>query len=155
MRATTANCCKKSFIQLKENIMQLNTYLFYNGNCKAAFEYYEQHLGGTIEMMITGADTPEQMPEMRDKIMHARMKVGDKVLMASDAPPKRYNKPQGFDVSIAVDTPEEAERIFKALAKNGEVRMPLEQTFWAKRFGSLVDRFGVPWMVNCENDDAN
>jgi PhnB protein len=130
--------------------MQLNTYLFFNGNCEAAFKCYEQHLNGKIEMMITGADTPEPMPAMRDKIMHARMTVGDNVLMGSDAPPDRYNKPQGFDVSLTVGTPEEAERIFNALAESGEVRMPLEKTFWAERFGSLVDQFGIPWMVNCE-----
>ncbi|HET7307651.1 MAG TPA: VOC family protein [Gammaproteobacteria bacterium] len=133
--------------------MQTNTYLFFNGNCKAAFEYYQQHLGGEIEMMITAAEAPADMPSQagfEDKIMHTRMKLGNNVLMGSDAPPDRYNKLQGFDVNITVDTPEDAERVFAVLAEKGEVRMPLEQTFWAKRFGSLVDQFGVPWMVNCE-----
>ena len=70
--------------------------------------------------------------------------------MASDAPPDRYEKPQGFSVSLNVNAPAEAERIFHALAENGKVQMPLEQTFWAIRFGMLVDRFGIPWMINCE-----
>ncbi|MGH8161444.1 MAG: VOC family protein [Gammaproteobacteria bacterium] len=134
--------------------MQTNTYLFFDGNCKAAFRFYEKHLGGKIEILMTGADLPdgtEGMPaDMRDRVMHVRMTLGDTVLMGSDARPGRHNKPQGFDVSLTVDTPEEAERSFKALAENGEVKMPLEQTFFATRFGSLVDQFGIPWMVNCE-----
>lgn len=133
--------------------MKTNTYLFFNGNCKAAFEHYARHLGGKIEMMLTAAEAPADMPAepgFGNKIMHARMTVDDNVLMGSDAPKDRYNKPQGFDVSISVDTPDEAERIFAALAEKGEVRMPLQKTFFATRFGSLVDQFGVPWMVNCE-----
>jgi PhnB protein len=76
--------------------------------------------------------------------------VGDNVLMGSDAPPDRFEKPQGISVSIQTDDPTEAERIFAALADNGLVTMPLQQTFWAIRFGMLVDRFGIPWMINCE-----
>ena len=88
--------------------------------------------------------------EWRKKILHARLTVGDQALMGSDAPPERYDKPQGFSVSLNVDKPAEAERIFRALSENGKVQMPLEQTFWAVRFGMCVDRFGTPWMVNCE-----
>lgn len=133
--------------------METNTYLFYNGDCEAAFKHYERHLGGKIEMMITADQAPADMqpdPENGGKIMHARMTLGNNVLMGSDAPPNRYNKPQGFDVNITVETIEEAERVFNALAENGQVHMPLEQTFWAKRFGTLVDQFGIPWMINCE-----
>lgn len=131
--------------------MKTNTYLFFNGNCKAAFQYYERHLGGKIEMMLTAADAPEPMPGgSPDAIMHVRMSIGDNVLMGSDAPKDRYNKPQGFDVTIGVDTPDEAERVFAALAEKGEIRMPLQKTFFAARFGSLVDQFGIPWMVICE-----
>jgi PhnB protein len=72
------------------------------------------------------------------------------MLMGSDAPPGHFQQPQGFSVSLIVDRPEDAERIFPALAENGTVRMPLQKTFWAIRFGMLVDRFGIPWMVNCE-----
>ncbi len=78
------------------------------------------------------------------------MVVGDKVLMGSDAPPERYQEPRGFSVSLSVKDPAEAERIFHALADNGTVQMPIQKTFWSVRFGMVVDRFGVPWMVNCE-----
>jgi PhnB protein len=85
--------------------------------------------------------------------MHARLVVGDKVLMGSDAPPDRYDAPKGFSVSLSVDDEVEAERIFHALAQDGTVQMQLQETFWAVRFGMLIDRFGIPWMVNCERPD--
>jgi len=133
--------------------MQIHTYLTFNGQCAAAFKFYEQCLGGKIEMMMTHANSPmadQVPPDWRDKIMHIRMTVGDQVLMGSDAPPEHYEEPKGFSVSIGVADPADAERIFNALAANGTVRMALQQTFWAVRFGMLVDRFGVPWMINCE-----
>lgn len=133
--------------------MELNPYLTFNGQCEAAFRFYEKCLGGKIEMMMTHGNSPiaEQVPaSWRDKIMHVRMVAGGKVLMGSDAPPDRYQKPQGFSVSLSVAEPAEAERIFKALAEGGTAQMPLQETFWALRFGALVDRFGIPWMVNCE-----
>jgi PhnB protein len=133
--------------------MKLNPYLLFNGQCEAAFKFYEKCLGGKIEAMMTHAGTPaeQQVPsEWRNKILHARLTVGDQVLMASDAPPERYEKPQGFSVSLNIDNAGEAERIFRALSENGKVHMPMEQTFWAARFGMCVDRFGTPWMVNCE-----
>jgi PhnB protein len=135
--------------------MQLNSYLFFNGQCEAAFKFYEQCLGGKIDAMLTHAGTPVegQVPaNWRDKIMHARLVVGDAVLMGSDAPPEHFQQPQGFSVALGVDEPAEAERIFNALADKGTVRMPIQQTFWALRFGMLVDRFGIPWMINCENE---
>jgi PhnB protein len=131
----------------------LNPYLTFNGQCETAFKFYEKCLGGKIEAMFTHEGTPaaQHVPaEWRKKILHTRLTVGDQVLMGSDAPPDRYEKPQGFSVSLNVDKPAEAERIFHALAENGNVQMPLEQTFWAVRFGMCVDRFGIPWMVNCE-----
>jgi len=133
--------------------MQLNPYLTFNGQCEAAFKFYERCLGGKIEFMLTHGNSPmaEQTPAgWRNKIMHARLVVGDKVLMGSDAPPERYEGPKGFSMSLGIDQPAEAERIFNALAENGTVQMPLQETFWALRFGTLVDRFGIPWMVNCE-----
>jgi PhnB protein len=133
--------------------MQLNPYLTFNGQCEAAFKFYAQCLGGKIEVMITHGNSPmaEQVPaEWRDKIMHARLIVGDNVLMGSDAPPEHYEGIKGFSVSLGVDSTAEAERIFRALAENGTVRMPLQKTFWAEGFGMLADRFGIPWMVNCE-----
>jgi PhnB protein len=133
--------------------MQLNPYLTFNGQCEAAFKFYEKCLGGKIEAMMTHAGTPAEQhvpSEWRNKILHARLSVGDQVLMASDAPPDRYEKPQGFSVSLNIDKPSEADRIFRALSENGSVQMPLQQTFWAARFGMCVVRFGTPWMVNCE-----
>jgi PhnB protein len=133
--------------------MQLNPYLTFNGKCEAAFKFYERCLGGKIEMMLTHGNSPmadQVPPDWRNKIMHARLTIGDKVLMGSDAPPEHYEAAKGFSVSVSVDEAVEAERIFKALAEKGTVRMPLQETFWAVRFGALVDQFGVPWMINCE-----
>jgi PhnB protein len=89
-------------------------------------------------------------PEKLDKIMHASLIVGDTVLMGSDAPPQFFEKPQGFSVSLVFDDAVEAEQIFNALAENGTVQMPIQETFWAARFGMVVDRFGTPWMINCD-----
>jgi PhnB protein len=133
--------------------MQLNPYLLFNGQCEAAFKFYAETLGGKIESMLTHAGTPaeEHVPaEWRDKIMHARLTVGDQVLLASDAPPGRYEQPKGFSVSIQLKDKANGERIFKALADGGTIQMPFEKTFWASGFGMCVDRFGIPWMVNCE-----
>jgi PhnB protein len=88
-------------------------------------------------------------PERRNDILHVTLALGDEVLAGADAPPEHYQKPQGFSVTLGLDDPAEAERIFHALAEGGEVRMPLQETFWAQRFGMLVDRFGTPWMINC------
>ena len=133
--------------------MQLNPYLNFNGRCEAAFKFYEKCLGGKIVVMQSHGESPmadQVPPEWRKMIIHARLVVGDMVLMGSDAPPERYEEPKGFSVSLQVDQPEEAERIFQALAENGAIRMPIQKTFWASRFGMLVDQFGTPWMVNCE-----
>lgn len=133
--------------------MKLNPYLFFDGRCEEAFRFYEQCLGGKIQAMITHAGTPaaEQLPaEWGNKILHAGMQIGDQELMGSDAPPGRYDAPKGFALSISVKDTAEGERIFSRLAEGGTIQMPLQQTFWAKRFGMLVDRFGIPWMINCE-----
>lgn len=133
--------------------MQINPYLVFNGQCEIAFKFYERCLGGKIKSMIThelpevAGQTP---PEWRKKIMHAVLTVGDQVLMGSDRPPEHYEKPKGFSVSINIAQPAEADRIFHALAENGNVQMPIQETFWAARFGMLVDQFGIPWMINCE-----
>ena len=137
--------------------MQLNPYLTFNGECEAAFKFYAKVLGGKIEAMLPHEGTPAAEhvpPEWRNKIMHARLTVGDKVLMGSDAPPAHHEPMKGFSVTLGVEDPADAERIFHALAENGTVRMPIQQTFWAARFGMLVDRFGTPWMINCEKPQA-
>jgi PhnB protein len=137
----------------EEHMMELSPYLLFNGDCEPAFKYYEKHLGGKIEAMMPheGSPAAEHVPaEWRNKILHARMTVGDQVLMASDVPPGDYHQPQGFSVSLGIKDVADAERIFHALAEGGKVTMPLEQTFWALRFGMVTDRFGIPWMINCE-----
>jgi PhnB protein len=133
--------------------MQLSPYLFFNGQCEAAFKFYEQCLGGKIVAMMTHGETPmadQTPPERLNTIVHARLTVGDAVLMGGDAPAERYEKPQGFAVAFNTATPAEAERIFYALAANGTIVMPIEETFWAVRFGMCVDQFGILWMVSCE-----
>jgi PhnB protein len=135
--------------------MQLNTYLHFNGNCDEAFKFYAQHLGGRIVMRQTYGDSPagpQSPPAMRDKIIHARIEIGETVLMGSDSPPERFSPPQGFSLSLAARTPQEAERLFAALAAGGQIHMPMAESFFAHRFGMLVDRFGVPWMVICQKD---
>jgi PhnB protein len=132
--------------------MQLNAYLHFNGNCEEAFKFYEQATGGKIEMKSTFGDTPmaAQMPAMKDKIVHVRLRIGDTVLMGSDAPPERFEKPQGFSLSLSAKTNAEAERLFHALSAGGQIHMPMAQSFFAERFGMLADKFGIPWMVICE-----
>ncbi|MBB5049790.1 PhnB protein [Rhodopseudomonas rhenobacensis] len=133
--------------------MQVNPYLFYDGDCEEAFNYYARVLGGVIEAMLTHEGTPaaEHVPaDWVKKIMHARMTIDGEVLMASDAPPGSSAKPAGFSVSLQVEDPARAEQVFAALADGGAIKMPIAQTFWAKRFGMCVDRFGIPWMINCD-----
>jgi PhnB protein len=132
--------------------MEVASYLVFNGQCEDAFRFYEQCFGGKIELMLNheGAPTENEIPaEWRKKIMHARLKVGDGVLMGSDASSQHYERPQGFSVQLAMNDRAEADRIFRALAENGKVCMPIQKTFWADRFGMVVDQFGTPWMINC------
>lgn len=137
--------------------MKINPYLHsFSGQCEEAFKFYEKALGGKIVAMITYSGSPmakDTPPEWQNKILHARLVVGENTIMGSDAMPDRFEKPQGFSVTINVETAEEAERVFKALSEKATVRCPLEETFWAIRFGMLVDRFGIPWMINCEKAD--
>jgi PhnB protein len=133
--------------------MQLYPNLTFDGQCEAAFKFYEKHLGGRIVFMMTYEDTPMDLQTPSDwgkKISHATFAHPDFTLYGSDALPGRYQKPQGFALQVNLSDPLEAERIFKALAENGTVQMPLQETFWALRFGVLVDQFGVSWHINCE-----
>lgn len=133
--------------------MQLNTYIFFDGTCEEAMTTYAKVLGGKLTRVVRfrdmgpGEHTP---PGWEDKLMHASLQLGDRFLMASDAPPGRGQKPGGFYVQIAAATPEEAERVYGALKEGGQIRMELQETFWAKKFAMIVDRFGTPWMINCD-----
>ena len=136
--------------------MKINAYLTFNGNCEEAMRFYARSLGGTLDPINTFGDTPacDHVPaDYRDKIMHARLTVGDQVLMASDnMPDYPYDGIKGCSIALNVDSIAEAQRVFAALSEQGQVIMPLDKTFWAASFGMFVDRFGVPWMVNCEHD---
>ena len=133
--------------------MHLNPYLNFAGQWEEAFAVYAQCLRGRILAMGTFEGSPlvgDVPVSWRSKILHARMIVGDRLLMGGDELPEDYVKPAGFNVTLGPDDPAEAERIFAALADRGKIRMPLQETFWAHRFGMLDDRFGIPWMINCE-----
>jgi len=133
---------------------QFEPYLFFDGNCAEAMRFYERLLGGKIEAMMTHAESPapaQSPPGMSDRIMHARLNVGGRILMASDS---MVGKPiggsKGFSLSLSYATTGEAKKIFDALAEGGRVTMPMQESFWAKAFGMLVDRYGTAWMVNGE-----
>lgn len=134
--------------------MQLNPYLFFDGNCEEAFKFYEKTLGGKIEAMLRTEEAPTDAQRamgdgMKGKIMHAFMRIGDFSLMASNSPREHFQKPQGSAVCLNYDDAAEAERIFKALSAGGNVPMPAGPTFFARFFGMCTDKFGTPWMVNC------
>lgn len=133
--------------------MQVNPYLTFNGQCEAAFKFYEQVLNGKIIFSMTHGQSPMAAsvgPDWQGKIMHTTLAVGDRLIQGSDAPGAHFSKPAGFSLSITTKDPAEAERLFNALAENGTVKMPLQKTFWAERFGMFIDQFDIPWMINCE-----
>lgn len=141
--------------RLAKQPRSIGPYLNFNGQCAQAFHYYADVLGGAVEFMMTFGDSPasnDVAEHWQEKIMHAHLSLGDQYLMGCDAPEGWYQKPQGFSVQLQVDSAEKAERIFSALAKGGTVHMPMEETFWAKRFGALVDQFDIPWMINYQGD---
>jgi PhnB protein len=132
--------------------MQTSAHLHFKGNCRQAFEFYAQLFGGSIPFALTYGEAPgaEQVPlAVRSHIAHARLDLGEQMLLGCDVTGERYQTPQGFNVMAAVDEPAEAERVFNALSQSGSITMPFQETFWAKRFGMCTDRFGIPWMVNC------
>ena len=136
--------------------MEVTTYLSFNGQCEAAFSLYERCLGGKIGRIFRYAGSPmaNQVPaDWQDKIMHGSLTVGEHVLMGGDVAPDRYEEPKGFSLSLHLKSTVDAERIYHELAKDGRVVMPLEKTFWAERFGVVVDRFGIQWLINCEGAD--
>jgi PhnB protein len=138
--------------------MQINPYLSFKGDCEAAFKFYEQCFGGKLGGIFRYAGSPmeHQAPaNWADKVMHGSITVGGQEFMGADIAPEQYEPPKGFSLSIQIKNTAEAERIFHALAKDGKVILPLEKTFWAERFGRLVDPFGIPWQINCEGSDGH
>ena len=136
--------------------MQMTTYLSFKGECEAAFKFYEKCLDGQLGAIFRYAGSPlaDQVPaDWQDKVMHGSFTLGDQVLMGGDVAPDRYEQPKGFSLSLQMQSAADAERIFHELARGGTVVMPLEKTFWAARFGMVVDRFGIPWLINCEASD--
>ena len=132
--------------------------LKFNGNCEAAFRHYERCLGGTITFMMTWAEAPstyiEVPPEWASKIYHATLALGDAAISGADVPADQYTPPAGFSVTLQIGDPAAADRVFEGLAEGGTVTAPLQETFWAARFGAVVDRFGIEWAVNCDQPVA-
>lgn len=135
--------------------MQIANYLFFKNNAAEAFDFYARSLGGKITMKMTMGEMPgtDDCPaETRDLIAHVRLEAGGAVLMGSDwcgPTPDPYPGIHGNAVSVSVDQPGEAERLFKALSDGGKVTMPMAETSWALRFGMFTDRYGAKWMINC------
>lgn len=136
--------------------MDLSTYIFFDGRCEEAFKHYENVLGGKIEATMRYADVPDGPSNFKgdQRIIHMALHWSGRVLMGSDVPPDTdLDKGRhGFRVAVIVDTPDEAERIFKGLSEGGTIAMPMGETFFSRRFGMCEDKFGTPWMVNCAKD---
>jgi PhnB protein len=131
---------------------QVQPYLFFGGRCEEAIEFYGKAVGATVQMLMRFNESPEPQPGLpecfADKVMHARLQIGDTILMASDGRCEGQQNYEGFSMSISVPDDNEAERVFAALGEGGLVTMPLAKTFWAPKFGMLQDKFGVGWMVS-------
>ena len=130
--------------------MQIDTYLNYGGNCRQAFEFYAEHLGGRIEMLMTHGEMPEPNnvpPERRNDVLHARMEIGGTTLLAADVPPERFQPMRSAYLSLSLDSSDEADRIYALLSEGGEIFMKMGETFFADRFAMLRDRFGTSWML--------
>lgn len=134
--------------------MKIYTYLNSGGNCREAFEFYVQHLGGKIAMITTHAEQPDSdkvPPEWRNAVLHARIEIGETVLLGADIPPHRFQPIRRAYLSLMVDSVEEAERVYALLTQDGQIFMPMEETFFARRFAMFRDRFGTSWMLLYEN----
>ena len=130
--------------------MKLYTYVNYGGNCRQAFEFYQQHLGAKITMLTTHGEQPDasKVPAgWKQAVLHARLDLGDSVLMGADIPPDRFQPMRSAYLTLIIDSVAESERIYELLTYRGEIFMKMEQTFFAKRFAMLRDRFGTSWML--------
>ncbi len=132
----------------------IQPYLFFNGSCEQAVEFYRKALGAEVEMMMRFKDSPEPHqpgmvpPGFENKIMHTSFRIGETTVMASDGCSAEKANFEGFSLSLSIPNEAEADRVFAALAEGGQVRMPLTKTFWSPRFGMVADRFGVGWMIS-------
>ena len=137
--------------------MKLYTYLNYGGNCRQAFEFYAEHLGGKITMLTTHGEVPDPSkvpPEWRNAVLHARIELGGTVVLGADIPPERFQPMRSAYLSLLVDSTDEAERVYSLLTEGGQIFMPMQETFFARRFAMLRDRFGTSWMLLHEGAKA-
>jgi PhnB protein len=138
----------------KNDNRNIQPYLFFNGSCEQAVEFYRKALGAEVEMMMRFKESPEPPqpgmvpPGFENKIMHTSFRIGQTTVMASDGCSTDKPNFDGFSLAISVPNEAEADRVFKALADGGQVKMPLAKTFWSPRFGMVADRFGIGWMVS-------
>ena len=133
--------------------MNIHPYLSFNGNCEEAFTFYAACFGGTVGELFRYGASPmagEVGADWQDKVMHGSVVIAGQTLMGADMAAPQFEKPQGFSISVHPKAVAEAERVFAELSRGGTVQMPLAQTFWAARLGACIDRFGIPWTVNCE-----
>jgi PhnB protein len=140
----------RATIERIHRFMKLYTYLNYGGNCEQAFRFYEQHLGGKITMMTTHGQQPNPAgvaDDWKDAILHARMEIGETVLMGADVPPARFQPMRSAYLSLLTGSSEEADRIYAVLSEGGQIFMAMQETFFAFRFAMLRDRFGTSWMI--------
>jgi PhnB protein len=138
--------------------MNVQPYLFFDGRCEEAIEFYKKALGAKVEMLLRFKECPDQehkpSPDTADKVMHSSLRIGETTIMASDGHCQGKPSFQGFSLSLPVASEAEADRLFGALAEGGEVRMPLAKTFFSPKFGMVADRFGVSWMVLVATEEA-
>ena len=134
---------------------ELNTYLTFNGNCREAMTFYAKSLGAELHLMafgdMPGPDGKPAPKEVKDRIMHARLSKGPVALMASDTMPGMpFQQGNNFSIALQCESPQEVDKLFAALSAKGKVTMPVQETFWAARFGMLTDQFGINWMFNLD-----
>jgi PhnB protein len=134
--------------------MTMAPYLSFKGDCEAAFQFYQSALNGKVGELFRYGGSPmenEVPTDWKNRIMHGSVTIGGQTVMGADTAPEKYERPQGFSLALNIHDAGDAERMFRALANGGKVIVALEKTFWAERFGIVIDRFGIPWAINCES----